>query len=453
MQAIDPRYIAFFGVLLVIFVLIVLLLVGRIFADTIPGLMTWSWGCLSIAAASVLFIVRPPTAPAYLIVVANVLFTGGFIILYAGLRQFIALRTNYLLLACAWFAITCLLGGLVYGGRYIPGTILISLFNGTVFLACGFLILKRMKTGLVEVLTGSAYLLTSLVSYSRALTAIAGIHVPSDLYDPSLMQKLYIASFPLLFLSVCLGFILMVYNKARAIVVGLNVDLEAKVATRTVELRDEIKRREALEREVARLIDRERRRIGQELHDNLGQRMTGLSLLAESLAIKLKALSPQLSDQANAIERTAAEAVLETRRLAHGVLPVIPGAKGLRAALAELARDVSVSGKLQCTLSANAELEVNDEFVATHLFRIAQEGVSNVVRHGHATVATIRLERANNKTTLSITDNGTGFANLEDDKRGGQGLRIMAYRASLIHYDLKIDGAPGSGTTIRVREQ
>jgi len=203
---------------------------------------------------------------------------------------------------------------------------------------------------------------------------------------------------------------------------------------------------------VAQIVEEERRRIGQELHDNLGQRMTGLSLLAEALATRLKANSPGLSDLANAIEHTASEAVLETRRLAHGLMPVVPGAKGLRAALAELAESVSLDGKLRCTFSADAPIEVEDEYAATHLFRIAQEGVSNLIRHAHATEAAIRLGRTDGKTTLSITDNGVGFVRRESDRSEGRGLRIMAYRASLIGYDFNIESVPGSGTVIKVSE-
>lgn len=331
-------------------------------------------------------------------------------LLYVGLREFTGRSANYRLLAGAWLALVGVVTGFVYGGQYLIATSLISLFNGTVFLASGIAILKVRKTGLIEWLTGGAFLLTASVSYARSLTAEFGFHAPSSLYEPSYIQSLYIASFPFVMLSTSIGFMLMVDGRARAIIVGMNANLESAVEKRTAELREEITRRKTLESEVAQLIEKERRRIGQELHDNLGQRMTGLSLLAESLAIKLKAISPELFDQANALERTASEAILETRRLAHGLIPVIPGAKGLRAALTELAENVSLGGKLQCTFCADIPIEVEDDYVATHLFRIAQESVSNLIRHGHATVAEIRLDRANGKMTLSIADNGAGFS-------------------------------------------
>lgn len=373
-------------------------------------------------------------------------------LVYVGLREFTGQSANYRLLAGAWLALVCLLTGFYHGDQYLIFASLISLFNGTVFLASGVAILKIRKAGLIEWLTGGAFLLTASVSYARSLTAAYGFHVPSSLYDSSLLQKLYIASFPFVTLSTSIGLMLMVNERARAIVVGMNANLESAVEKRTAELREEIARRKGLEREMAQLIENERRRIGQELHDNLGQRMAGLSLLAEALATKLKAISPDLFDLVDAVERTASDAVLETRRLAHGLMPVVPGAKGLGAALTELAESVSLDGKLQCTFCSDAPIEIDDEYVGTHLFRIAQESVSNLIRHGHATVAAIRLDRANDKTTLSITDNGAGFSRREDDQGGEHGLRIMAYRAALIGYDLKIESVPGSGTTIKVSE-
>ena len=452
MPPIDPRYIVLVGFLLGVFCSVVLFLVRRTFRDTIPGLSAWAWGCLIGAIASALFAVRPTAPSTFSIVLANAALTAAWILWYVGLREFAGQSVNYRLLAGAWLVLICLVAWLIYGDHYPIFASLISLFNGTVFLASGLAILKIRKIGPIEWLTGGAFVLTASVSYARSLTAAYGFHVPSSLYDPSLLQKIYIASFPFVALSTSVGFMLMVNERVRAIVVGMNANLESAVEKRTAELRAEIVRREKLEHEVAQIIEKERRRIGQELHDNLGQRMAGLSLLAEALAARLKATAPDLYDRANAIERTASEAVLETRRLAHGLMPVMPGAKDLHAALAELAGNVSLDGRLHCSFCADAPIEVKDEYAATHLFRIAQESVSNLIRHGHATEATIRMERADGRTTLSITDNGVGFSSHEGDQAGGRGLRIMAYRASLIGYDLSVESVPGSGTTIKVRE-
>ncbi|MGP1677561.1 MAG: histidine kinase [Burkholderiales bacterium] len=452
MPPIDPRSIVLVGFLLGVFCSVVLFQVRRTFRDTIPGLSAWAWGCLMAAIAAALFVVHPHRPYTFSILPANSLLTAGLVLMYAGLRQFTGQSANYRLLAGAWLALVCLAAGLIHVHRYPAFPSLFALFNGTVFLASGLAALKIRKAGPIEWLTGGAFLLTAFVCYARSLTAAYGFHSPSGLYDPSLLQTIYIASYPLVALTTSIGFMLMVEQRVRAIVVGMNANLESAVEKRTAELRAEIARRERLEHEVAQIVDKARRRIGQELHDNLGQRMAGLSLLAEALAARLKAIAPELSDQANAIERTASEAVLETRRLAHGLMPVVPGAKDLRAALAELAENVSLDGRLHCSFCSDAPIEVKDEYAATHLFRIAQESVSNLIRHGHSTEAAIRLGRVDDKTTLSITDNGVGFSSREGEQAGGHGLRIMAYRAALIGYDLNIESVPGSGTTIKVSE-
>lgn len=450
MPEIDARYIFLAGMFIAVFCSVALFLVRRTFADTIPGVSAWAWGCVSLVIASVLFVVRPAVPATFSFVLSNAVLTGGLLLLYLGLRAFTGRRAAYRLLACAWFALVCLLTGLIQVDRLPIAIILIGLFNGTVFLACGIAILRTGKTGPIEWLTGRAFLLTATVSHARSLKAAYDFQVPVSLFDPSLLQKLYIASFPFVLLSTTIGFMLMVNERVRGMVVGMNANLEFEVEKRTLELREEIARRKGLEHEVAQIVEEERRRIGEELHDNLGQRMAGLSLLAEALAAKLKAIAPELFDHADAIERTAGEAVLETRRLAHGLMLVVPGAGGLGAALTELARSVSRDGSLRCGFCSDAPIELEDEYVATHLFRIAQESIANLIRHAHATEAVIRLGRADDKTTLSITDNGVGFSHREGSRADGRGLRIMAYRASLIGYDFDIETAVGAGTTIRV---
>lgn len=453
MPVIDPPPILIAAFLLAVFCAVVFFVVHRTFRDTIPGLGPWAWACFLAVLASALFATRATVPSPLSVVISNSVLTGSFLLMLIGLREFTGHARSYGRPAGAFLVHVLVFTLIVYGsGEYRAGLAWVCIANGTIFVACAVAILSIKRAGVVEWLTGGVFAIAGFVSFARMLTAVHDFHVPSNLFDDLLLQKLYLASFPFVVLSVNIGFMLMVNERVRAIVVGVNANLESAVEKRTAELREEITRRKALEREMAQIIETERRRIGQELHDNLGQRMTGLSLLAEALATKLKAISPDLFDLADAVERTASEAALETRRLAHGLIPVVPGAKGLRAALTQLAESVSLDGKLQCTFCSNAPIEVEDEYVAMNLYRIAQEGVSNLMRHGHATVAAIRLSRVNNKTTLSITDNGAGFSRRADDQGGEHGLRNMAYRASLIGYDFKIESVPGSGTTIKVSE-
>lgn len=453
MPVIDPPSIMIAAVLLAVFCAVVVFAVRRTFRDTIPGLTPWAWACSLVVLASALFATRATAPSPFSLVISNSVLTGSFLLMLIGLREFTGHARSYRWAAGAFFVNVLVFTLIVYGaGGYRAGLAWVCIANGTIFVACAVAILRIKRVGVVEWLTGGVFAIAALVSFARMLTAVYDVHVPSNLFDPLLLQKLYLASFPFVIFAANIGFMLMVNQRVRAIVVGMNANLESEVEERTAELRDEIARRKGLEYEVAQIVEEERRRIGQELHDNLGQRMAGLSLLAEALATRLKAIAPDLFDQANAIERTASDAVLETRRLAHGLMPVVPGAKGLRAALTELAESVSLDGRLHCSFFSDAPIEVDDEYVATHLFRIAQESVSNLIRHGHATEAAIRLGRAGDKTTLTIKDNGAGFSRRKDDQGGEHGLRIMAYRASLIGYALNIETVVGAGTTIRVSE-
>ncbi len=143
MPAIDSRYIVLVGFLIAAFCAVVLFLVRRTFADKIPGLSPWAWGCLLAAIASVLFAVRPATPSTFSIVLANSLLTAAWMLLYVGIREFTGHSANYRLLACAWLAVVCLLTAQLQSGQYPTSPSLITLFNGTVFLASGVAVLNK----------------------------------------------------------------------------------------------------------------------------------------------------------------------------------------------------------------------------------------------------------------------------------------------------------------------
>lgn len=229
-----------------------------------------------------------------------------------------------------------------------------------------------------------------------------------------------------------------------------NNALDEAVNERTIELQCEINRRKSLEMELAAVIESERNRIGRELHDDLGQRLTGISLTAEIIAKKLKPIHTQLARQVNAIGSAAHEAMHQMRALAHGLIPVSGDKQGLMAALDNLATSTSKSSVINCTFEFDAPVEIEDESVAAHLYRIAQEALNNAIRHSSASSVEIRLDEIDGKIALSITDNGHGF----DMKRnaGGVGLSTIAHRAAVIGYGLQIITAPEKGTTIKVSE-
>jgi signal transduction histidine kinase len=235
-----------------------------------------------------------------------------------------------------------------------------------------------------------------------------------------------------------------------------NRELTQEIAVQTADLHREVDRAKQLERELAHVVEEERRRIGHELHDDLGQRLTGMSLSFKALSETLHSVSADLSAQAEALERTTSEAISSVRGLAHGLMPVPAGPAGLMTALEQLAVRVSSVHTVRCVFDFDDPVDIGNDTVATNLYRIAQEAVNNAVRHARATVVKILLDEEQGKISLTVRDNGVGFPrDRYSDNRpvqlAGAGLRIMAYRASVIDYRLTIESSFEDGTTIKVQ--
>lgn len=251
---------------------------------------------------------------------------------------------------------------------------------------------------------------------------------------------------------------LAIFGMAAALVRKIqiyNVDLRREIAAQTAKLREEIERSKLLEKELTHAAEKERRRVGYELHDELGQRLTGISLAARALAESLRPEAQGLSRYAEALERDTSEAIASVRGLAHGLMPVPPGRHGLREALEQFAISVS-SRAVRCVFDFDDPVDVEDREVATNLYRIAQEAVNNAIRHGRATLVTITLDEEGGKVALTVADNGKGFPRQHVDGEidalapqvAGAGLRIMAHRASVIGFRLTV-ASSAAGTTIR----
>jgi len=204
-----------------------------------------------------------------------------------------------------------------------------------------------------------------------------------------------------------------------------------------------------MEREVLEAVAREQRRIAQDLHDSLGQKLTGISLLSEALERRLEGReAPELMD-ARRIAAYAGQAVRESRELAKGLLPVELGG-GLSAALEALAGYAREAFHISCRTRCGEDALVVDEGAALHLYRIAQEAVNNAVRHGRAGSVELSLGLEHGAVTLTIRDDGTGIGPEKSRKRG-LGLGIMSYRARLLGATLVVRRLRGSGTAVVCR--
>ncbi len=195
-----------------------------------------------------------------------------------------------------------------------------------------------------------------------------------------------------------------------------------------VNARDMTERKE-LEKQIADGRLEEQQRIGRELHDNLGQMLTGIEFMSQALRERLEAASSAHAADAAQIAELTREAVSHTRALAQGLNPVVFEADGLMAALEQLAENSARLFQTDCLFHCPKPVRIADNSVATHLYRIAQEAVHNAIRHGKPSLVEIHLNQNRERIILSITDNGRGIPRKLKKKRG-MGLHVMHYRAT-----------------------
>jgi signal transduction histidine kinase len=210
----------------------------------------------------------------------------------------------------------------------------------------------------------------------------------------------------------------------------------------------DVTERKRLEKEILAISEREKTRIGNDLHDGLCQKLVGAALVTNMLEEQLKKKSIAEVSDVRQIAALLDDAITEARTIAGGLHPVTLDAEGLAFALRELAINVSRVSGISCQLDSPLPVLVADHAVATHLYRIAQEAVNNAIKHGHATKISIELtSAAENLVTLKIADNGIGLA-APPNRSGGMGTAIMRYRADMIGGTLEVKSGPGRGTTI-----
>ncbi len=224
-------------------------------------------------------------------------------------------------------------------------------------------------------------------------------------------------------------------------------DLEERVRLRTLALTDEMAERARLEREILNVGERERRRIGRDLHDSLGQLLTGTALAGQVLEEKLESKAVPEAGDAGRIVSLVEQAIELTRSLSRGLDPVEIEGGGLTQGLRELASKTTELFPTQCDYVSAEPVSVRDGATATHLYRIAQEAITNAIKHGRAGHIVVRLEGESERIRLTVQDDGIGFA--PGRVRGeGMGLRIMAHRAAVMGGTFEIHAESGSGTTI-----
>jgi PAS domain S-box-containing protein len=210
----------------------------------------------------------------------------------------------------------------------------------------------------------------------------------------------------------------------------------------------DVTERRELERELIEISERERQRIGYDLHDTLGQQLAGIAFLSKVLAQRLATHNAAEATRAAQIVTFVNQAIEQARTLAGGLAPVTLETYGLVFALQELAASVEALFHCACKVSSHHAIHITDHAVAMHLYRIVQEAVNNAIQHGKAPQITITLSiRREGGMILMVRDNGVGFPT-DVAARRGMGLRIMHHRARMIGATLEVQhGVPG-GTCV-----
>ena len=231
-------------------------------------------------------------------------------------------------------------------------------------------------------------------------------------------------------------------------------DLEVRIEERTaeltasnVELLREIGERKRLEKELVEITETERRRIGQNLHDDLGQLLTGIAFMTQSLAEKLAEGSvPEVSDAAR-IQALVNQAIRQTRVLSRDLTSAELDETDLAASLQALARHVEGLFEASCRFRSQGTIPPVSEGVARQLFYIAQEAATNAIKHGRPRHVWIVLAGLPDRLSLTIRNDGLAFPGVPAANTG-MGLRIMNYRARVIGAAFEVGTDRESGTVV-----
>ena len=240
-------------------------------------------------------------------------------------------------------------------------------------------------------------------------------------------------------------------ERAEEVVRRMNEDLERRVAERTAELEDAYHHLQALSAHLQSVREREQARVAREIHDELGQALTGLKFELSRLAQRLRGHPGGVSDQATALGAVVDETIHNVRRISSELRPAILDDLGLVDALEWHAEEFEKRTGITCTIKApRRHIEAGPD-LGIALFRICQEALTNVARHARATAVRIVLARNRGHVVLEVHDNGAGIPPAVLTSAKSLGLLGMRERTRAFNGELLIRGAPGEGTAVRVK--
>jgi signal transduction histidine kinase len=243
-------------------------------------------------------------------------------------------------------------------------------------------------------------------------------------------------------------------RRSEAELLRAHEELELRVERRTADLRaaklkleNVLEERRRLENELLEIAEKERRRIGFDLHDDLGQKLTGVSLMLKGLEQRLSGDGHACLSEARKIQTLVDEVIHHTHNLAHHFGSLDLRGDDLADVLRGLAANVKKMFEIPCVFGVKGTLPELPQNTLTQLYKIAQEAVSNAIKHGKATRVAIDLSRHGDELMMTIRNDGLPFA-VPASAKDRMGLRIMNYRANTVGATLEIKPLDKGGTLV-----
>jgi len=246
-------------------------------------------------------------------------------------------------------------------------------------------------------------------------------------------------------------------SRKRLLLSARRIEAESERSPSILLAIEDISEQRQVEQEILAISEREQRRMGQDLHDGLGQQLTGIGFMIQAYLndVERESQGPLTEWLQKLLEQINQAAAL-TRELARGLHPIELQAGHLKTAMQGLASNVESLFKVSCTFHADEPCQVpgNSDETATHLYRITQEAINNALKHGKAKRIMITYARDDHtkRTTLSISDDGSGMRQLPRPGviTKGMGLQIMRYRAEAVGGKLVVARGINGGTVVSV---